>query len=85
MSRSFTKSSGTKRDLVQLHGMLADPNLDRMIDAFEAGRTGGEPARSATVWSSRNDRRILRDAWHDGRSVAWSDWLMPPAVVRPGD
>ncbi|WP_445192733.1 hypothetical protein ACT009_02000 [Sphingomonas sp. Tas61C01] len=62
--------------------MLADPNLDRMIDAFEDGRSGGEPVRSAMLWSSRSDRRVLRDAWQDGRSVAWSDWLMPAAIDR---
>jgi hypothetical protein len=65
--------------------MLADPNLDRMIDAFEDGRGGFEsPFRATTMWSSKGDRRVLRDAWQDGRSVAWSDWLMPtmPSSVK---
>jgi hypothetical protein len=66
--------------------MLADPNLDRMIDAFEDGRGGLDlPFRGATVWSSKGERRVLRDAWQDGRRVAWSDWLMPTnsAPMKP--
>lgn len=65
--------------------MLADPNLDRMIDAFEAGRDGADAVSpSPLIWSSKAERRVLRDAWQDGRSVAWSDWLMPTAAKPIG-
>ena len=58
--------------------MLTDANLERMIDAFEEGRTGiVVKARAATIWASVSDARVLRQARHDGQSIAWSDRFMP--------
>ena len=58
--------------------MLTDANLDRMIDAFEEGRTGiPTKSRAATIWASVSDARVLRQARRDGQNLAWSDRFMP--------
>ena len=63
--------------------MLADPNLDKMIDAFEDGRSGGRSMRGGpALWSSKIEGRALRDAWQDGRSFAWADRFMPAKSHR---